>query len=108
MQDRPPGLQEAAIFCLTRNPDFNVPNVTAISDVDDFAARFKVGGTELLVLGGLTAFKLFLPHADEMVVALLDKPVPGDVEFLEWKSAPFSEISEEHWDGGRTLKMKRS
>ena len=61
MQERPPRLEDANIFCLTRNPEFNVPNVTAISDVDALAERFKGAGTELLVLGGLTAFKLFLP-----------------------------------------------
>lgn len=106
-----PGFAGKTQLCLTRNKEFQAPketpNVTPVDDVDALVAEYGSTDKELLVIGGLTVFKLFMPHASKIDVAFCDGEFPGDLVLKGWDEAPFETVKTIAWDGGKTLYIER-
>lgn len=64
--------------------------LTACNDVQELVAQYKESDDELLVLGGLSVWTAFLPHADSIRTAETYKNVPGDLIFNAWDGGDFA------------------
>ena len=106
------GLAEGTVFLITTNPTYvppaDLPDAAVVSSVDALAARFRGPNTELNVLGGRAIFRLFLRHADQLLIAETAELVPGDIVFRDWDDDTFELVSETAWEGGRTLEYRRA
>lgn len=105
------GFQAKQRYCLTREPGFvppdDISDLIVEADVNHLAARFALGEEELLVIGGLALFRLFLPYASRIDIAMTDALIPGDLAFADWQQNSYITTSVEQWDGGRTLHLSR-
>lgn len=106
-----PGFQGKRRYCLTRDTGFATPpdmaDLIVVDDVNTLAARYAVGEDELLVIGGLALFRLFLPYASRIDIAMTDALIPGDLAFADWRDAGLEATAEDRWQGGRTLHLVR-
>lgn len=99
---------DAHVFVLSRDPGFTAPapHLEVVRDAQTLIDRFRDSDDELLVAGGATALRLFVPHAASADVALSNERVPGDVVFRDWDGRFLLE-SEKTWEGGVTRRYVR-
>jgi dihydrofolate reductase len=98
------------LLVLTRNENFDLhgnSKAVLVHDYMQVVDKYKNSVEVLIVGGGKEVWELFLPYADEMLVACCDKALPGDIEFSSWKDAPMVETKRELWNGGATIYYKR-
>lgn len=97
-------------YVITRNADFDVEGepIQVITDVNTLIDQYKDSEDELLIVGGLSMFNLFVPYAQRLDIAESDELVPGDVVFDSWENEPFTLESEEQWEGFRVLHYRRT
>lgn len=78
-------------YLLTRNRQHPAASkgLLLCHDANVLINQYKDGKDELLVLGGLTAWKLFLPQAGRIRTVETYKNVPGDLVFKEWDDGSF-------------------
>jgi dihydrofolate reductase len=101
---------EKELLVLTRDKNFNLngnKKAKLIHNYMDVVEKYKDSEEILIVGGGKVVWELFLPYADEMIIACCDKALPGDIEFNSWLNEPMVEIKREQWDGGATIYYKR-
>jgi dihydrofolate reductase len=60
--------------------------VVFIKTVDEAFAYAKEFGKDLFVIGGAEIYKLFLPHADELQLTLIDAEAEADTYFPHFKN----------------------
>ena len=98
-------------YVITRDPSYQPPvgleDTIVCNDYMELVKRYKDSKDELLVAGGLTIFKLFLPFAYSLDVAESDELVPGDLIFNEWDQGDFELVSSKEWKGFKTLHFIR-
>lgn len=96
------------VLSLDKNFDLRGnPNAELVNDFKVLVDKFSNSDEVLLVTGGKTIWELFLPYADEIVVAYTDKVlVPGDILFDSWRDVPKTEIDRVPWEGGATITYK--
>lgn len=88
-------------------PPFGLEDAKVIHDYRELVSKYQFGSDELLVVGGLTIFKLFTPFAKILDVAETDELVPGNLIFDTWDNGDFELVSEKQLDGFRTLRYVR-
>ena len=95
--------QNTHVYALSRDPSFDpgAEHIEVVSDHRTLVERFEHGDEKLLVAGGRSVFRLFLPYASRLDVAITDELVPGDLVFADWDGL-FRLEAEEDWAGGRT------
>lgn len=73
---------------LSRRSDLNLPGFQIAQSVDQAIALAEIEGAaeEAMVIGGEEIYRLFFPHADRMILTMIDHECAGDAFF------PFSEI----------------
>lgn len=59
-------------------------NVHWIKDLDSFIEEYKHSDELFFICGGGMIYKQFLPHADELIVSLVDGEHPSDTKFPEF------------------------
>jgi len=97
---------EKELFVLTRNENFDLrgnAKATVITDYMQVVNKYKDSGDVLIVGGGAVVWELFLPYADEIVIACTDEPLAGDIRFTSWRDLPMTEKHRELWQGGTTF-----
>ena len=98
-------------FILTRNSHYRLPegirDATICNDYLELVDRYKSSIDELIIVGGLTIFKLFTPHANVFEVAETKELIPGDLVFNDWDREDLHLISSKDWEGFRTLHYER-
>ncbi len=96
-------------YVITRNQNFDTQeeNVQIITDAQELIEHYVSSEEELLIVGGLSMFKLFTPHASILQIALSDKLVPGDVIYDTWKEYPFELVSTKDWEGFKVKSYKK-
>ncbi len=90
---------------LTRNPDYEAPGCTVVSDLN---SAFEAAGQmpePLFVIGGEQIYRLCLPVADTLRLTLIPREVEGDAFFPEWPQGDFCEISRERIEGGQPFEV---
>ncbi len=92
---------EKSRYVITRNEEFDTrgEDVFVITNPHLLIERYEYSDDELLIAGGLAMFDLFIPHTQILQIALIEKPMPGDLVFDSWKTHPFELQSTEEWVG---------
>jgi dihydrofolate reductase len=70
------------------------PGLTICNDLGHLVRHYKTSDDELLVLGGLSLWQSFLPHAQSLRVVETLRGVPGNLRFDEWDCNDFESVSE--------------
>jgi dihydrofolate reductase len=50
---------------------------------------------EVMIVGGASLYQAFLPHADRMLLTLIDAEIDGDAWFPAWSGDDWQEVSRE-------------
>jgi dihydrofolate reductase len=51
---------------------------------------------EVMIVGGASIYRAFLPRADRMLLTLIDADIDGDTRFPAWDAAGWRETAREH------------
>lgn len=87
-----PGRQNIVV---SRNPDFHADGVDLATSLDDAAEMSQ--SDEIMIIGGGQLYALALPHAQRMVLTLIDIEPEADTWFPAWDDNKWSQTSEEHF-----------
>ncbi|MBC6429322.1 MAG: dihydrofolate reductase [Cellvibrionales bacterium] len=93
-----------SFYVLTRDKNFTVAdhaNLSVIHDPQELVTKYQDSKETLLVGGGKAIWELFLPHASELIIALIDSH-PGDLKFDAWRSVKKTKYNEVDWKNGKT------
>ena len=85
-----PGRQNIVV---SRNPDFHAEGVDLAASLDDAVAMSH--SEEVMIIGGGQLYAMALPHANRMVLTLIDIKPEADTWFPEWNEKEWSQTSEE-------------
>ena len=85
-----PGRQNIVV---SRNPDFHAGGVDLAASLDDAVAMSQ--SEEVMIIGGGQLYAMALPHANRMVLTLIDIEPEADTWFPEWNEKEWSQTSEE-------------
>jgi len=95
-------------YVITRGENYIPPrgreDVICINNFMELVDKYGGGEGELLIVGGKTIFKLFLPYTTSLDIAETHELVPGDIVFDDWLSAGFEKVEEEARDGFRVIR----
>ena len=83
-----PGRQNIVV---TRNPDFRANGCDVVCSVEDAVAM--ASGNEVMIIGGGELYAAALPHADRLVLTLVDCEPEADTWFPEWDDGSWFEVS---------------
>ena len=87
-----PGRQNIVI---SRNPGYLASGVELVGSLAD---AIEISETdEIMLIGGGQLYALALPHAQRMVLTLIDIETEADTWFPEWDDKEWSQTSEEHF-----------
>lgn len=70
----------------------NVEDATIFSDFDELLSYLKNLDEEVMVIGGASIYKLFLPYADKLYLTEIDATAAADVYFPEVNKNDFDII----------------
>lgn len=72
---------------LTRDPNYVVKNGHSAQTVEQAIQLAQTAGaTELVVSGGASIYKLALPHADELVLTIVQAEIDGAAYFPDYEA----------------------
>ncbi|WP_379126933.1 dihydrofolate reductase [Paenibacillus sp. sgz500958] len=77
---------------MTRDTRFAAEGAKVVHTVDQ-ALEEAVSGDELMVIGGAEIYRMMLPHADKLIVTLIEEEFAGDTFFPEVDWSLWREIS---------------
>ena len=83
-----PGRQNIVV---TRNPDYAAEGCDVVPSLED--AVDVAEGEEVMIIGGGQLYAEALPHADRMILTLVDCEPEADTWFPEWDEGAWREIS---------------
>ncbi len=88
---RPLPNRKTIILTLDKEFKYDHPNVEVENDLQNILDEYKNNeNNEIIISGGATIYKLFLPHVDEMIISEVKGDFVGDVYFPEWNENEFS------------------
>ena len=96
-------------YVITRNRNFDLHDhpVQIVDEAFDLVAQYKYSEDELVIVGGLAMFRVFVPHASRLDVVETSELFPGDLVYDNWEKLDFElETTEEH-NGFRVLHYNR-
>lgn len=87
---------------LTRGDGSGLADCETVQTVDEALKKYAGDSSELMVAGGAEIYNLFLPHADKVLLTVVDTDIPGGDAFFpvldesEWKitGSQFREIDD--------------
>ena len=80
---------------MSRNRDFE-PKGCEVVDSPDAALALAADAEEIMIVGGASIYRAFLPRADRMLLTLIDADIDGDARFPAWESGQWQETAREH------------
>jgi dihydrofolate reductase len=83
-----PGRQNLVI---TRDPEFRAPECDIVHSLDEAIER--AAGGEVMIIGGGQLYRESLPHADRMILTLVDCEPAADTWFPEWADSAWHRAS---------------
>jgi dihydrofolate reductase len=84
-----PGRQNLVV---SRNRAFKAEGCEVAASLEEAVSRAQ--GLDVMVIGGGQLYAEALPHADRMVLTLVDCEPPADTWFPEWKNDEWEETAE--------------
>lgn len=82
-----PGRQNIVV---SRDPAFAAPGCEVVASLEQAVAA--AGGEEVMVIGGGQLYAAALPHADRMVLTLVDCAPQADTWFPAWDEGAWREV----------------
>ena len=77
----------------------NIPDAGVYSNFDDLLAYLNTLDEEVMIIGGASIYKLFLPYAEVLYLTEIEEESNADVYFPEFDKKAFTKtFSEEHVD----------
>ena len=77
----------------------NIPDAGVYSNFDDLINYLNTLDEEVMIIGGASIYKLFLPYAEVLYLTEIDSVADADVYFPEFDKKAFTKtFSEEHVD----------
>lgn len=77
----------------------NIPDAEVYSNFDDLINYLNTLDEEVMIIGGASIYKLFLPYAEVLYLTEIDSVADADVYFPEFDKKAFTKtFSEEHVD----------
>ena len=77
----------------------NIPDAVVYQSFDDLLAYLNTLDEEVMVIGGASIYKLFLPYAEVLYLTEIEEESNADVYFPEFDKKDFTKtLSEEHVD----------
>ena len=77
----------------------NIPNAMVYQSFDDLLAYLNTLDEEVMVIGGASIYKLFLPYAEVLYLTEIEEESNADVFFPEFDKKDFTKtLIEEHVD----------
>jgi dihydrofolate reductase len=78
---------------LTQNTSFTAEGCVVVHSVSEALERYQ--GQELFVIGGVEAFRLFLPYVDKMYITTIEHEFEADTFFTELDLSGWDQASSE-------------
>ena len=83
---------------LTADSGYRAPGCVVVHGLDE--ALREAEGEEIMVIGGSTLYREFLPRADRLYLTLIHREFPGDTFFPEldlsgWREAAREDVSDD-------------
>lgn len=77
----------------------NIPDAVVYQSFDDLLAYLNTIDEEVMIIGGASIYKLFLPYAEVLYLTEIEEESNADVYFPEFDKKEFTKtFSEEHVD----------
>ena len=77
----------------------NIPDAQIYQNFDDLLAYLNTIDEEVMIIGGASIYKLFLPYAEVLYLTEIEEESNADVYFPEFDKKDFTKtLSEEHVD----------
>ena len=77
----------------------NIPDAVVYQNFDDLLAYLNTLDEEIMIIGGASIYKLFLPYAEVLYLTEIEEESNADVYFPEFDKKDFTKtLSEEHVD----------
>ena len=77
----------------------NIPDAQIYQNFDDLLAYLNTIDEEIMIIGGASIYKLFLPYAEVLYLTEIEEESNADVYFPEFDKKDFTKtLSEEHVD----------
>lgn len=100
--------RKTIILTLDENLTYDHPNVEISHDINSILSKYKNNPDQTIIIcGGATIYKLFLPHVDEIIVSKIKGKYVGNVYFPNWNVNEFVLISSEIKNSFTIKKFKR-
>ncbi|MFW5450042.1 MAG: type 3 dihydrofolate reductase [Methylophagaceae bacterium] len=82
---------------LTNNADYQLGDCSVVHTIDE-AVHACGSAEEVMVMGGASLYKQFLPLANKLYLTLVHANLSGDTWFPDWDKTQWQEISREDHD----------
>lgn len=90
----PGKLKERKMIVLSNDESFNPAGVKVARSIDR-ALALAGDAREVMIAGGASVYKQFLPVADKMYLTIIDATPEGDVYFPEYDESKWREVKKE-------------
>ncbi len=87
-------LKDRTNIILTRNPDFSADGCTVANSLEE-VFELTEGQDEIMIIGGASVYKQFLPRADKMHLTIIDFNFEGDAFFPDFDTDQWTETQKE-------------
>ncbi len=88
--------RKTIVLTLDKDYKYEHENVEICNDMNKIISKYHNNENEdIIIAGGATIYKLFLPFVDEFILSEVKGEYEGDVFFPEWDQHNFDLISEE-------------
>jgi len=77
------------------DPVFAAPGAEVVHS-PDVALAAAAHAAEIMIVGGASVYRAFLPRAERMLLTLIDADIDGDTRFPAWDAADWRETAREH------------
>ncbi|NQX83200.1 MAG: dihydrofolate reductase [Mycoplasmataceae bacterium] len=100
--------RKTIILTLDKSFKYNHKDVTIEYDINNIINTYKNNNDKnIIIAGGATIYKLFLPFVDEMIISHIQSEYEGDKYFPKWNTKDFFVEFEEKHNGFIVKKYKR-
>lgn len=102
-------LPDRTIYVLTSQTSLSKQSdrVHLISDVNPLIEQFKQSNQELMVAGGGMVYRLLMPHAERIILSVIDDHQHGDVYFPTINVTEFYEYQRLKFDTFDVIEYRR-
>jgi dihydrofolate reductase len=80
---------------ISRDPHFTADGADVVRS-PEAALAAAAQDAEVMIVGGASIYRAFLPMADRMLLTLIDAEIDGDTRFPAWDAAVWCETAREH------------